>query len=519
MATTQVSITPEVLKASQHSERSPDPCVVVIFGASGDLTKRKLLPALYHLEQAGNLPQNFAVVGVARRPLQDSFAADMKEGIESGGGVEQGDPKLDEFVGRISYHQMNFDDCAGYDALKTMLAQLDEKYKTLGNRLFYLATAPEYFSDIIKCLGDHGMAQPDVRGEGDHEPWVRVIIEKPFGHDLESAKALNDEVNKVFHEDQIFRIDHYLGKETVQNILVFRFANGIFENVWNRNYIDHIEITAAESIGIEGRGPFYESAGALRDVMQNHVMELLSFVAMEPPVSFDASAVRAEKIKVYRAIKPIHIADTVRGQYGPGTVDGKSVPGYRQEDRVHPRSQTETYAALRIEIENWRWAGVPIYLRAGKRLAKRVTEITIQFKQPPLLLFKDTQGHGAEGIKSNIISMRIQPDEGIALRFEAKIPGPSMNIAPVDMDFCYSKAFGVSSANGYERLLLDAMLGDGTLFAHRDGVEATWALMTPILEYWAKNPIKDFPNYAAGTWGPSTGDALMELDGRKWRKL
>jgi glucose-6-phosphate 1-dehydrogenase len=264
MATTQVSITPEVLKASQHSERSPDPCVVVIFGASGDLTKRKLLPALYHLEQAGNLPQNFAVVGVARRPLQDSFAADMKEGIESGGGVEQGDPKLDEFVGRISYHQMNFDDCAGYDALKTMLAQLDEKYKTLGNRLFYLATAPEYFSDIIKCLGDHGMAQPDVRGEGDHEPWVRVIIEKPFGHDLESAKALNDEVNKVFHEDQIFRIDHYLGKETVQNILVFRFANGIFENVWNRNYIDHIEITAAESIGIEGRGPFYESAGALR---------------------------------------------------------------------------------------------------------------------------------------------------------------------------------------------------------------------------------------------------------------
>jgi glucose-6-phosphate 1-dehydrogenase len=519
MATTQVSITPEVLKASQHSERSPDPCVVVIFGASGDLTKRKLLPALYHLEQAGNLPQNFAVVGVARRPLQDSFAADMKEGIESGGGVEQGDPKLDEFVGRISYHQMNFDDCAGYDALKTMLAQLDEKYKTLGNRLFYLATAPEYFSDIIKCLGDHGMAQPDVRGEGDHEPWVRVIIEKPFGHDLESAKALNDEVNKVFHEDQIFRIDHYLGKETVQNILVFRFANGIFENVWNRNYIDHIEITAAESIGIEGRGPFYESAGALRDVMQNHVMELLSFVAMEPPVSFDASAVRAEKIKVYRAIKPIHIADTVRGQYGPGTVDGKSVPGYRQEDRVHPRSQTETYAALRLEIENWRWAGVPIYLRAGKRLAKRVTEITIQFKQPPLLLFKDTQGHGAEGIKSNIISMRIQPDEGIALRFEAKIPGPSMNIAPVDMDFCYSKAFGVSSANGYERLLLDAMLGDGTLFAHRDGVEATWALMTPILEYWAKNPIKDFPNYAAGTWGPSTGDALMELDGRKWRKL
>jgi len=519
MATTQVSISPEALKASQHSERSPDPCVVVIFGASGDLTKRKLLPALYHLEQAGNLPENFAVVGVARRPLEDSFAADMKDGIEDGGGVDAADPKLDKFVGRIRYHAMNFDDTAGYDSLKTTLAQMDEQFGTKGNRLFYLATAPEYFSDIIRFLGDHGMAQPDELRVEDRKGWVRVIVEKPFGHDLESAKALNDEVNKVFHEDQVFRIDHYLGKETVQNILVFRFANGIFENVWNRNYIDHIEITAAESIGIEGRGPFYESAGALRDVMQNHVMELLSFVAMEPPVSFEASAVRAEKIKVYRAIQPIPFADAIRGQYGPGTVDGKQVPGYRQEDRVHPRSQTETYAALRIEIENWRWAGVPIYLRVGKRMAKRVTEITIQFKQPPLLLFKDNNGKCVEGIKSNVISMRIQPDEGIALRFEAKVPGPSMCIAPVDMNFNYSEAFGVSSANGYERLLLDAMLGDGTLFAHRDGVEATWALMTPLLEYWAKNPIKDFPNYAAGTWGPSTGDALMELDGRKWRKL
>jgi glucose-6-phosphate 1-dehydrogenase len=517
MATTQVSITPEELKASQHSERLPDPCIVVIFGASGDLTKRKLLPALYHLEQAGNLPEKFAVVGVARRPLEETFAADMKEGIESGGGVDATEDKLHPFVGRIRYHAMNFDDCAGYETLKQLLTRMDAEFGTQGNRLFYLATAPEYFSDIIQCLGDHGMSQPEDSSDG-KQSWIRVIIEKPFGHDLESAKALNDEVNKVFHEDQIFRIDHYLGKETVQNILVFRFANGIFENVWNRNYIDHIEITAAEAIGIEGRGPFYEKAGALRDVMQNHVMELLSFVAMEPPVSFEASAVRAEKIKVYRAIQPIHFADTVRGQYGPGIVDGKQVPGYRQEDRVHPRSQTETYVALRVEIENWRWAGVPIYLRAGKRMAKRVTEITIQFKQPPLALFKN-EGRCVEEIKSNIISMRIQPDEGIALRFEAKVPGPTMNISPVNMNFSYSEAFGVSSANGYERLLLDAMLGDGTLFAHRDGVEATWALMTPILEYWAKNPIKDFPNYPAGTWGPPIGDALMELDGRKWRKL
>jgi glucose-6-phosphate 1-dehydrogenase len=516
MSSTQAIAPPPVKTA----ERTPEPCIVVIFGASGDLTKRKLLPALYHLEQGGLLPENIAVVGVARRPLEKTFAADMKEGILSGGGVEESDPKLAPFVDRIQYHAMNFDDPSGYDALKTKLAELDNKYHTCGNRLFYLATAPEYFSDIVNYLGEHGMAKPAEETTPDGcKTWVRTIIEKPFGHDLDSARALNDEVNKVFNEDQIFRIDHYLGKETVQNILVFRFANGIFENVWNRNYIDHVEITAAESIGIEGRGPFYETAGALRDVVQNHVMELLSFVAMEPPVSFEASAVRAEKVKVWKAITPIHPADTVRGQYGPGTIDGKPVVGYRQEERVHPRSQTETYAALRVEIENWRWAGVPFYIRAGKRLAKRVTEITIQFKQPPLLLFKDQHGRGAEGVKPNVLSMRIQPDEGIALRFGAKIPGPSMNIGTVNMDFSYAEAFGKSSANGYERLLLDAMFGDGTLFAHRDGVEATWALMTPILKAWAKDPIKDFPNYAAGTWGPSTADALLESENRKWRKL
>jgi glucose-6-phosphate 1-dehydrogenase len=505
-----------VAPVAQQPERTPDPCIVVIFGASGDLTKRKLLPALYHLEQSGLLPKDFAVVGVARRPLEKTFAADMKEGIVSGGGVDKDDPKLAPFVDRIQYHAMNFDDASGYDALKEMLADMDKKYGTMGNRLFYLATAPEYFSDIIKYLGDHCMARPSDCGDGKN--WVRVIIEKPFGHDLESARALNDEVNKVFGEDQVFRIDHYLGKETVQNILVFRFANGIFENVWNRNYIDHVEITAAESIGIEGRGPFYETAGALRDVVQNHVMELLSFVAMEPPVSFAADAVRAEKVKVWKAVQPIHPADTVRGQYGPGIVDGKPVVGYRQEERVHPRSQTETYAALRLEIDNWRWAGVPFYIRAGKRLAKRVTEISIQFKLPPQLLFKDTHGNG-EGIKPNVLSMRIQPDEGITLQFGAKVPGPTMTISKVNMDFSYAEAFGKSSANGYERLLLDAMFGDATLFAHRDGVEATWALMTPILKAWANDPIRDFPNYAAGTWGPATADAMMKSDGRRWRKL
>jgi glucose-6-phosphate 1-dehydrogenase len=514
MAIPEVKASPAASPVQQAPERTPDPCVVIIFGASGDLTKRKLLPALYHLEQSGLLPKEISVVGVARRPLGDSFAADMKEGIVSGGGVDEHDPKLDPFIGKISYHAMNFDDDAGYDGLKQLLAGIDEKSGTKGNRLFYLATAPEYFADIINSLGKHGMSKPEGGAA-----WVRTIIEKPFGHDLASARALNDDVNKVFDEDQIFRIDHYLGKETVQNILVFRFANGIFENVWNRNYIDHVEITAAEAIGIEGRGPFYETAGALRDVVQNHVMELLSFVAMEPPVSFEASAVRAEKVKVWKSIQPIHPADTVRGQYGPGTVGDKQVPGYRQEDRVHPRSQTETYAALRLEIENWRWAGVPFYIRAGKRLAKRVTEITIMFKQPPLSIFKDAEGKGAEGIRNNIISMRIQPDEGITLRFGAKVPGPQMNISPVNMNFSYAEAFGASSANGYERLLLDAMLGDATLFAHRDGVEATWALMTPILAYWAANPIKDLPNYPAGTWGPPTSDAMLKADGRKWRKL
>jgi len=304
----------------------------------------------------------------------------------------------------------------------------------------------------------------------------------------------------------------------VQNFLVFRLANGIFENVWNRNYIDHVEITAAENTSIEGRGPFYETAGALRDVVQNHVMELLSFVAMEPPVSFQADGVRAEKVKVWKAIQPIHPADTVRGQYGPGAVDGKPVAGYRQEDRVHPRSQTETYAALRLEIENWRWAGVPFYIRAGKRLSRPITEISIQFKLPPLLLFKDAQGKGGEGIRPNVLSMRIQPDEGITLQFGAKVPGPTMTISKVNMDFSYAQAFGKSSANGYERLLLDAMFGDATLFAHRDGVEATWSLITPILESWAKDPIRDLPNYAAGTWGPAAADEMLARRGHVWRK-
>lgn len=513
MATTEVT-TPQDVKAKSGPEHVSDPCVAVIFGASGDLTKRKLLPALFHLQQAGLLPKDFAVVGVARRDLGATFADDMKEGVIQSDSVKDDAKKkeVDEFISRVSYHMMNFDDHAGYEQLKATLETIDQKYGTKGNRLFYLATAPEYFAEIIRQLSTHGMSKPK-----DDKGWVRTIIEKPFGHDLQSARELSDEVNKYFSEDQIFRIDHYLGKETVQNILVFRFANGIFEPIWNRNFVDHVQITAAEEIGIEGRGPFYEKAGTLRDVVQNHVMELLSFVAMEPPISFEADAMRREKIKVWRAVRPVPLEDTVRGQYGPGTVNGKPAIGYRQEERVSPQSVTETFVALKLEIENWRWAGVPFYLRAGKRLKKRETEITVQFKKAPLRLFRQSAGSKCEDLQPNIISMRIQPDEGISLRFAAKVPGLQMQMAPVMMDFSYAQSFGVSSANGYERLLLDAMLGDATLFAHRDGVEATWGIMTPILEKWAKNPATDFPNYEAGTWGPKAADELLRRDGREWR--
>jgi glucose-6-phosphate 1-dehydrogenase len=514
MATTEVRISPEDVKqaASQVRERIPEPTAVVIFGASGDLTKRKLLPALFHLEQAKLLPDHFRIVGVARRDLGKAFAEDMRQGILEFGGVQKGDSKLDEFVAKIGYHAMDFDSDAGYLALKGLLAQYDRDYGTRGNRLFYLATAPEYFADIVHRLGAHGMAKPEVGT-------VRIIIEKPFGHDLESARELNDDVNTVFSENQIFRIDHYLGKETVQNVLVFRFANGIFEPIWNRNFVDHVQITAAESIGIEGRGPFYEKAGALRDVVQNHMMELLSFMTMEPPASFAAEAVRREKVKVWSSIKPINIFDCVRGQYGAGISGDQMVRGYREEDRVDPKSGTETYAAVRLEIENWRWAGVPFYLRAGKRLAARATEITVQFKLPPMLLFGAQMPGNCAEIQPNIITMRIQPDEGISLRFGAKVPGPQMAVCPVIMDFSYAQSFGTSSANGYERLLLDAMLGDATLFAHRDGVETTWALYTPVLDAWAKKYPQTFPNYAAGTWGPQCGDELIGRDGRVWHAI
>ena len=513
MATVQMRVSPEDLShLPKGQERIPDPGILVIFGASGDLTKRKLLPALFHLRQANLLPKQFAIVGVARRPLGNDFAEDMREGIVEFGGVDTSDPKLDDFAKHISYFPLNFDDPASYAGLKAELDRIDKERNIGGKRLFYLATAPEFFAGIVENLGAQGMAQPE-------KGVASIVIEKPFGHDLDSARELNHEVNAVFQEEQVFRIDHYLGKETVQNILVFRFANGIFEPIWNRNYIDHVQITAAETLGVEGRGPFYEKAGALRDVVQNHMMELLSFVAMEPPSSFDSEAVRREKVKAWKAIPSVPILNAVRGQYGPGIVEGQHVAGYRDEERVNPESGTETFAALRLEIENWRWAGVPFYLRAGKRLKKRATEISIQFKQPPLLIFNRMAGSGpCQEIQPNLLTIRIQPDEGIALRFGAKVPTtPNMDVCPVIMDFDYEAAFGKSSANGYERLLLDAMLGDQTLFSHRDGVEINWALYTPILEAWAAKKPEVFPNYFAGSWGPECADHLLERWGHAWR--
>ncbi len=513
MATMQMRVSPEDLShVPQGQERIPEPGIMVIFGASGDLTKRKLLPALFHLHQADLLPKQFAIVGVARRTLGDEFADDMRDGIVQFGGADKSDPKLDDFVKHIGYYALNFDDPSSYAGLDTELERIDKEKNIGGKRLFYLATAPEFFAGIIENLGARGMAQPD-------NGTATIVIEKPFGHDLDSARDLNHKVNAVFEESQVFRIDHYLGKETVQNLLVFRFANGIFEPIWNRNYIDHVQITVAETLGVEGRGPFYEKAGALRDVVQNHMMELLSLVALEPPSSFEAESVRREKLKVWRAIPSVPILNTVRGQYGPGVVQGEHVVGYRDEERVNPESGTETYAAMKLEVENWRWAGVPFYLRAGKRMKKHATEISIQFKQPPLLIFNRLLAGGSCGeIQPNLLTIRIQPDEGIALRFGAKVPtSPTMAVCPVNMDFDYAAAFGKSSANGYERLLLDAMLGDQTLFAHRDGVETTWALFTPILQSWAAKRPEVFPNYFAGSWGPECSDHLLEKDGRAWR--
>jgi glucose-6-phosphate 1-dehydrogenase len=481
---------------------------MVIFGASGDLTKRKLLPAVYTLFKEGLVPPNFSVVGFSRSEMSDDeFRSKMREGVEEFGGPV--DTAIwQKFAAGLRYVSAHPHHPEEYVKLEDVLSQLDRERGTGSNRVYYLAVPPSSFLPIVRNLQAAGLAHSD-------QGWARLIIEKPFGHDLESAKALNSELGKVFREEQIYRIDHYLGKETVQNLLVFRFANGIFEPIWNRRYVDHVQITAAETLGVENRASYYEEAGALRDMVQNHMMQLLTMTAMEPPVAFDADTVRAEKVKVLRAIRPLCTEDTlhcaVRGQYGPGRTGGSTVVGYRQEPGVNPNSNTETFAALKLNIENWRWAGVPFYLRAGKRLARHTTEIAVRFRQPPLRLFE-----GTRDLPPNQIVVRVQPDEGIALRFSAKRPGPATRVRDVNMEFRYSTSFGMASANAYERLLLDCMLGDATLFATNTFVELGWSLLTPILEAWQNHPAPDFPNYAAGSWGPPAADKLMDY-GQSWR--
>jgi glucose-6-phosphate 1-dehydrogenase len=512
---TDTATTANPLRAGMRMQRTPEPCTVVIFGATGDLTHRKLVPALYNLQRERLLPPGFSVVGFARRDWSDEFFRDtlLQDAKEfSRSGIEP--PLWESFAEGVSYVRSAFDDPQGYRVLAERLDELDEQRGASGNRLFYLSTPPENYATIIQQLGAAGLAKSPSGG------WVRIIIEKPFGRDLASARALNVEVHNVFDESQVYRIDHYLGKETVQNILVFRFANGIFEPLWDRRYVDHVQITVAETVGVEGRGGYYEHAGAMRDMVQNHLMQLLTLTAMEPPIGYRADAVRDEKVKVLRAIRPIapEQADrfTVRGQYGPGSAGGQAVPGYRQEEGVARDSNTETYVALQLFIDNWRWAGVPFLLRTGKRLPKRVSEIAIQFRSAPLMLFDSGP---LSDIEPNVLAIQVQPDEGITLRFDSKVPGQANQIRPVTMDFRYNAAFGVESPEAYERLLLDAMLGDSTLFTRSDEVEASWSLITPIHQGWAMNEPTAFPNYDAGTWGPKEADRLLGKDWRSWRRL
>ncbi len=500
------------------SSRFIDPCILVIFGATGDLTARKLLPAIYNLAREGQLPSQFAVVGFARREKTDEeFRSEMKEAINQYSRVKPVDEAVwKNFEQQIFYHRSEFPDDSGYQSLDQKLKELDGRFGTKGNRVFYLSTQPRYFTMISDKLHAAGLIYDEKTVK---DKWSRIIIEKPFGHDLASAHDLQKELLKYLSEDQIFRIDHYLGKETVQNLMVFRFANSIFESLWNNRYIDHVQITVAEEIGIGRRGAFFEEAGLLRDIVQNHMMQLLSLVAMEPPVNLEANAIRDEKVKVLQAIRPFTEDDfktsVIRGQYGKGFIGGEDVKGYREEENVDPKSNIETYVALRLFIDNWRWHGVPFYLRSGKRLPKRASEIAIQFKHPPGVLFQE-EGKQHE---ANVLAIRIQPDEGTALKINCKVPGPASPIQPVKMDFRYGSYFGMSPPEAYERLILDCMIGDTTLFAREDEVFNSWSLLTPVLDKWQKTGPDCFPNYEAGTWGPELAEKMMERDGRKWRIL
>jgi glucose-6-phosphate 1-dehydrogenase len=504
------------LRQGLRLERVPDPCAFVLFGATGDLAHRKVMPAIYQLWRTNLLPAEFSLVAVARRPYSDdAFRDEIHDSLAKYSRVQPIDEESwAKLAKRITYQQLDFADDAGFDKLGQKLDELDASCGTAGNRLFYLAVQPSQVTEIVRQMGRVGLDK-EVRGAG----WRRLIVEKPFGRDLESARTLNHEVHKVYRESQVYRIDHYLGKETVRNLLVFRFGNGIFEPVWNRSYVDHVQITVAESIGVEARGAFYEETGASRDILQNHLLQLMTLVAMEPPSSFQADALRDQKLQVLRAIATPEPDDVrrnvVRGQYGAGWVQGEPVPGYREEPEVDPESETETFVAGRFEIDDWRWSGVPFYLRAGKRLPKRATEIAIQFKDVPLRLFRESSGDPAP----NVLAMRIQPDEGIMLRFAAKVPGLGLDVRAVNMDFAYDTSFVVDSPDAYETLILDSLLGDASLFTRADEVEAAWGVVTPIINAWANMPPPHFPDYAAGSWGPEAADELMERDGRRWRRI
>jgi glucose-6-phosphate 1-dehydrogenase len=506
----------EVLTRTQRPPgRIADPCIMVIFGAAGDLTRRKLVPALYNLAKADLLSREFAILGVAHSAMSDDdFRKKMSDDIREYAGSDVDQDIWGWFSRRFYYITGDFNDKNIYSKLKSELETLDKNHSTHGNYFFYLATAPDFFGSIVEQLSAVGLME-----EKDGY-WRRVIIEKPFGHDLDSAKALNQQLLKVVNEHQIYRIDHYLGKETVQNILAFRFANGIFEPIWNRRYIDHVQISVAETVGVEQRGSYYDQAGALRDMVPNHIMQLISLTSMEPPVSFDANAVRDEQAKVLHAIQPLSseevLTRTVRGQYGPGIESGKRVPGYRNEEDVPEDSRTETFVAMKLAIDNWRWADVPFYLRTGKRLAAQNTDIVIQFRRAPFVLFRDTP---VENLMPNQLVLHIQPQEGISLQFAAKVPGPVMHLGAVDMNFEYADYFGTQPSTGYERLLHDCMIGDATLFQRADMVEAGWCVVSPALDVWKALPPRNFPNYAAGSWGPKDSDELLERDGRHWRNF
>lgn len=505
------------LEEAGRSSRNIDPCILVIFGATGDLTGRKLAPALYNLGKEGMLPPNFACVGFARREkTHEQFREELKQDVAT---YSRTKPLEESFWNRFQeqffYHQSDFDQDEGYKRLALFLNQLDAKFATRGNRVFYLSVQPKYFPIIIEKLKQHGLAY-DIHQTP--ERWSRVIIEKPFGHDSRSAAELQKQISQSLDESQIYRIDHYLGKETVQNLLVFRFANAIFESLWNYRHIDHVQITVAEEIGIGTRGHFFEEEGLLRDIVQNHMMQLLSLVAMEPPVNLSATAIRDEKVKVLQSIRPLTERDlplsAIRGQYGPGFINGQNVIGYRQEQNVNPNSCVETYAALKLYIDNWRWAGVPFYLRGGKRLPKRGTEIAIIFKDAPGVLFQQR----GQKYETNVLALRIQPNEGISMKINCKVPGPSGPIQPVKMDFLYGSYFGQTPPEAYERLIWDCILGDSTLFTRSDEVEQSWKILTPILDAWGSQKDPSFPNYAAGSWGPAQADQML-TEGRSWRIL